>query len=89
MKTIITGMLILTLGAGVAYANLDDLGVPSLLDSVSAKQFAKMNGISDIVYDCAVDVLGGKNADELKNDFSCLKVFELVIILAPNLTLEI
>lgn len=72
MKTMITGVLILTLGAGVAYANLDYLDVPSALDSVSAKEFAKMNGISEIVYDCATDVLAGKNADELiefiKND---------------------
>lgn len=66
MKTMITGLLVLTLGgAGVAYVNLDDLTVPTALDNMSAKEFARMNGISEIVYDCAADVLAGKTGEEL------------------------
>ena len=67
MKTMITGMLILMLGGvGLTQAvSLDYISIPSALDSVSAKQFAKMNGISEIVYDCATDVLAGKDAEGL------------------------
>jgi hypothetical protein len=65
MKTIVTGLLILTLGTGVAYASLDDLTIPTALDSVSAKEFAKMNGISELVYDCAVEALSDRSVEEL------------------------
>jgi hypothetical protein len=66
MKVFLTGVLAITIaGTGVAYANLDNLSVETALDSMSVKEFARMNGISELVYNCAADVLAGKTAEEL------------------------
>lgn len=56
---------IIASGTALAISGTVYLTVPTLLDDMPAKEFARMNGISEIVYDCAFDVLQDKNVEEL------------------------
>lgn len=41
------------------------VSVPTGLDDMPMEDFAKANGVSEVVLDCAKDVLAGKNVEEL------------------------
>jgi hypothetical protein len=67
MKGLAFGLIMFSVaGVGVYQSvDLDAMSIPTMLDTVSAKEFANTNGISDIVYDCAVEVLSDRSAEEL------------------------
>lgn len=65
MKGILALMLASGMALGGAVLASDGLSLETMLDNTTAKEFARLNGISEIVYDCAYNLLKDESVDSL------------------------
>jgi hypothetical protein len=65
MKTMIAFVLASGIGLTASVSLVGGFSDTTGLDTLEAKEFARLNGISEIVYDCAFDLLKDKSVEEL------------------------